>query len=199
MRALLLGLSLAWLALPAAAERHAYEIDLSGVDAAMVLAGAEDVMLRAGDRDLDGLYQAVLAASQSDQEAELLCMLFDADGDRSMAGLQRAANRLGPDSRERFANAAVGIALAGMQNQRQAYDPAAAGQVLRRAGVTAMLLHDGFSIGMAATGDDPGSRQARCRSFRQLVDVLQDFELGERAAATRYLMLEGLTRYGGEL
>ena len=52
---------------------------------------------------------------------------------------------------------------------------------------------------IAATGEDPGSREARCRSFRQLVDVLQDFELHERAAATRYLMLEGLTRYGREL
>ena len=60
-------------------------------------------------------------------------------------------------------------------------------------------MWQGFSVGIAATGDDPGSRQARCRSFRQLVDVLQDFELHERAAATRYLMLEGLTRYGGEL
>ena len=53
--------------------------------------------------------------------------------------------------------------------------------------------------GMAATGDDPGSREARCRSFRQLVGVMQGFELAERAAATRYLLLEGMTRYGGDL
>ena|SRR5690554_4697003 len=199
MRALLLALSLACLSLPASAQQQNYEIDLSGIDAAMVLAGAEDVMLRASDRDVDGLYQAVLQASKSDAEAELLCALFDPSADRSLAGLQRVANGLGPQSRARFADAVVAIAVAGMQNPLQSYDPAVGDQVLRRAGVTAMLIHDGFSIGIAATGDDPGSRQARCRSFRQLVDVLQDFELGERAAATRYLMLEGLTRYGTEL
>src|SRR5690554_3100469 len=200
MRALLVALSLACLALPASAQqRGSYEIDLSGIDAAMVLSGAEDVMLRASDRDVDGLYQAVLEASKSDEEAELLCALFDPSADRSLAGLQRVANGLGPQSRARFADAAVGIAMAGMQNPPRPYDPAAGDHVLRRAGVTAMLVHDGFSVGIAATGDDPGSRQARCRSFRQLVDVLQDFELDERAAATRYLMLEGLTRYGAEL
>lgn len=199
MRALLLALSLACLSLPASAQRQTREIDLSGIDAAMVLAGAEDVMLRASDRDLDGLYQAVLEASRSDQEARLLCTLFEPSADRSLAGLQRVANGLGPESRARFADAAVAIAVAGMQNPLQPYDPATADQVLRRAGVTAMLVHDGFSVGIAATGDDPGSREARCRSFRQLVDVLQDFEPGERAAATRYLMLEGLARYGAEL
>ena len=200
MRVLLLAFSLACLSLPASAQqRHTHEIDLSGIDAAMVLAGAEDVMLRASDRDVDGLYQAVLHASASDEEARLLCALFEPSADRSLAGLQRVANGLGPDSRARFADAAVAIAVAGLQNPLQPYDPAAADQVLRRAGVTAMLVYDGFTVGIAATGDDPGSREARCRSFRQLVDVLQDFELDERAAATRYLMLEGLARYGGEL
>lgn len=199
MRALLLALLFSCLSLPAAAQQQAYEIDLSGIDPTMVLAGAEDVMLRASDRDVDGLYQAVLQASKSDEEAELLCALFDASADRSLAGLQRVANGLGPQSRARFADAAVAIAVAGMQNPLQPYDPAVGDQVLRRAGVTAMLIHDGFSVGIAATGDDPASRQARCRSFRQLVDVLQDFEPGERAAATRYLMLEGLDRYGAEL
>lgn len=200
MRVLLFPLILTCLALPAAAQqRQAYEIDLSGIDPTTVLAGAQDVILRAGDRDLDGLYQVVLDASKSDAEARELCRLFDPSADRSLAGLQRAANALGPQSRARFADAVVAIAVAGMQNPPQPYEPAAADQVLRRAGVTAMLVHDGFSVGIAATGDDPGSRQARCRSFRQLVDVLQDFELHERAAATRYLMLEGLTRYGGEL
>lgn len=200
MRALLVALSLACLSLPALGQqRPAYEIDLSGIDAAMVLSGAEDVMLRASDDDVDGLYQAVLEASRSDAEAELLCALFDPSADRSLAGLQRVANGLGAQSRARFADAAVAIAVAGMQNPRQPYDPAAADQVLRRAGVTAMLIHEGFPVGIAATGDDPGSRQARCRSFRQLVDVLQDFELDERAAATRYLMIEGLARYGADL
>lgn len=197
---ILLALIVACVSLPALAQqRDAYEIDLSGVDAAMVLAGAEDVMLRASDRDIDGLYQAVLEASRSDQESQMLCALFDPSADRSLAGLQRVANGLGQQSRARFADAALAIAMAGMQNPLQPYDPAFGSQALRRAGVTAMLVYDGFTVGIAATGDDPGSREARCRSFRQLVDVLQDFELAERAAATRYLMLEGLTRYGTDL
>ncbi len=199
MRVLLLLLLSACLALPAAAQQRQYQIDLSGVDAAMVLASAEDVILRAGDRDIDRLYQVVLDASKSDVESRELCRLFDPSADRSLAGLQRTANALGPQSQARFADAVLAIAMSGMQGPLQPYDPAVADQVLRRAGVTAMLIHDGFSVGIAATGDDPGSRQARCRSFRQLVDVLQDFELDERAAATRYLMIEGLTRYGGEL
>lgn len=197
MRTLLFALMLASVLLPAAAQqRSGHGIDLSGIDAAMVLAGAEDVVLRASDRDIDGLYQAVLAASQSEEEAQVLCDLFDPAADRSLSGLQRAASRLGPQSRARFADAAVAVAVGGMQNPLQTYDPAIADQVLRRAGVTAAMLHDGFTVGMAATGDDPDSRGARCRSFRQLVDVLQDFELAERAAATRYLMLEGLAGYG---
>lgn len=199
MRTLLLSLAFACLALPASAQQRQYEIDLSGVDPAMVLASAEDVILRAGDRDIDTLYQVVLDASKSESESRELCRLFDPSADRSLAGLQRTANALAPERQARFAEAVLAIAVSGMQNPLQPYDPAAADQVLRRAGVTAMLIHDGFSIGIAATGDDPGSRQARCRSFRQLVDVLQDFELHERAAATRYLMLEGLTRYGGDL
>src|SRR5690625_4215917 len=125
MRALLLALMLASLPFPAFAQQQdAYEIDLSGIDVAMVLAGAEDVLLRASDRDVDGLYQAVLAASQSEEEAQVLCELFDPDADRSLGGLQRAANRLGPQSRARFADAVVAIAVGGMQNSLQAYDPA---------------------------------------------------------------------------
>ncbi|WP_407353311.1 hypothetical protein [Luteimonas sp. R10] len=198
MRSLVLGLSLAALALPAAA-RQQYEIDLSAIDPSMVLASAEDVMLRAPDRDIDRLYQAVHTASRSDAEAQTLCTLFDPEADRSLLGLQQAANALGTASRERFVEAVAAIAVNGAQGERQPYDPAAAEHVLKQAGVSAMLLYDGFMVGMAATGSDPGSRAARCRSFRQIVDVLQDFSMAERAAATRYLLLEGLTRYGGEL
>lgn len=186
----------------AGARLHAQEleIDLSGIDPALVLASAEDVMMRAPDQDLDRLYQAVHAASLDDAEARTLCALFDPQADRSLVGLQRAANALGPASQERFVAAVAAIAINGSQGgPRQAYDAAAAGQVLRRAGVTAMMLHDGFMVGMAATGSDADSHAARCRSFRQLVEVLQDFPLAERAAATRFLLLEGLTRYGGEL
>lgn len=199
MRIILLCFALACASLPVMSQqRDGYRLDLSGFDAAMMLAGAEEVMLRASDQDLDGLYQAVLAAAGSDAEAQLLCELFDPSGDRSLAGLQRVANGLGPASRARFADAAVAIAVAGMQNPIQPYDPAAADRILRRAGVTAMLLHDDFATGIAATGTDPDNRQARCRAFRQLVDVLQDFEPAERAAATRHLMLQGLTRHAPE-
>ncbi|NZA26906.1 hypothetical protein H0E84_10970 [Luteimonas sp. SJ-92] len=175
------------------------EIDLSGIDPALVLASAEDVMMRAPDRDIDALYQAVRSASESETEARTLCALFDPDADRSLLGMQRAASALGPASQERFVGAVAAIAVNGTQGQRQPYDAAAAEQVLKQAGVTAMLLHDGFMTGMAATGSDPGSQAARCRSFRQLVDVLQDFTRDQRAAATRFLLLEGLTRYGSEL
>ncbi|WP_149196361.1 hypothetical protein [Luteimonas suaedae] len=179
--------------------QHQYEIDLSAIDPSLVLANAEDVMMRAPNRDIDRLYQAVHAASQSDSEAQTLCTLFDPDADRSLFGLQQAANALGTASRERFVEAVAAIAVNGAQSERQPYDPAAAAHVLKQAGVSAMLLYDGFMVGMTATGNDPGSRTARCRSFRQIVEVLQDFSLADRAAATRYLLVEGLTRYGSEL
>ncbi|MEZ0471174.1 hypothetical protein [Luteimonas salinilitoris] len=198
MRSLVLGLSVAALALPAAAQQQ-YEIDLSAIDPSLVLASAEDVMMRAPDRDIDRLYQAVHAASQSDSEAQTLCALFDPDADRSLFGLQQAANALGTTSRERFIEAVAAIAVNGSQGEPQPYDPAAAAHVLKQAGVSAMLLYDGFMVGMTATGNDPGSRTARCRSFRQIVEVLQDFSVADRAAATRYLLVEGLTRYGEEL
>lgn len=191
----------ACLAAPAAplAAQQGPTIDLSAIDPALVIQGVGDVILRAPDRDIDGVYQAVHAASRNEREAEALCALFDADADRSLLGLQRAANALGPDSRQRFVDAVLALAVAGSQGTPRPYDIAAAEQVLRQAGVSAMLLHDGFMIGMSATGDDPASRTARCRSFRQLVDVMQDFPLEQRALATRYLLREGLDRYGTEL
>lgn len=190
----------ACLAVPAAplAAQQGPAIDLSAIDPALVIQGVGDVILRAPDRDIDGVYQAVHAASRDEREAEALCALFDADADRSLLGLQRAANALGPDSRQRFVDAVLALAVSGSQGVPRPYDAAAAEQVLRQAGVSAMLLHDGFMIGMSATGDDAASRAARCRSFRQLVDVMQDFPLEQRALATRYLLREGLDRYGAE-
>lgn len=188
------------LALPAVAPaQQGPVVDLSGIDPALVIAGVDDVILRAPDADIDGVYQAVLAASRDDREAEALCALFDAGADRSLTGLQRAANALGPHSRQRFVDAVLALALSAGQGAPRPYDPAAAEQVLRQAGVTAMLLHDGFMVGMTAGGSDPGSRAARCRSFRQLVGVMRDFPLEQRALATRHLLREGLVRYGAEL
>jgi len=174
-------------------------IDLSGIDPIEVIAGANDVLLRAPDDDIDRLFKAVHAASRNDGEARGLCELFEPDADRSLMGLQRAANALGEASRVRFVEAVAAVAVNGLQGQRQAYDPAVGEQALKAATVTGMMLHDGFLLGLSGTGRDAASRDARCTAFRQLVDVLDGFSLGERVAATRYLLSEGLARYGGEL
>lgn len=181
-------------------------IDLSGLDPSMldpsqldpsqVVPVANDLLMRAPDRDVDGLLDAVHAVSQSERDAVQLCGLFEPDADRSPAGLQRVAANLGDDSRQRFVNALAVIAIAGLQGQRQAYDPELGLQTLKAAGVKAMLLNEDFATGMAADGDDDASRQARCRSARGLLDALRGFALPQRAAATRYLLSQGLGQYG---
>jgi hypothetical protein len=186
---------------PAAAQEYEIDlsqldpnaIDLSQLDPAAVMAMGNDVLQRAPDSALDGLFQAVHYASQSREESEALCALFDPDADRSVAAFQRAADRLGPRSRERFTTAFAEIALTGLQSQPQPYDPKAAQQVLKSAAVTATILHEGFMLGLTTTGDDPASRQARCRSFRWMVGVLKDLPMEQRAMATRWLLQEGLT------
>ena len=186
---------------PAAAQEYEIDlsqldpnaIDLSQLDPAAVMAMGNDVLLRAPDSALDGLFQAVHATSQSREESEALCALFDPDADRSVTAFQRAADRLGPRSRERFTTAFAEIALTGLQGQPQPYDPKAAQQVLKSAAVTATILHEGFMLGLTTTGDDPASREARCRSFRWMVGVLKDLPLEQRAMATRWLLQEGLT------
>ncbi len=170
-----------------------YEVDLSQLDPAAVMAAGNDVLLRAPDTAIDALFQAVHASSRSDTESAALCALFHPDADRSVAGFQRAVDRLGDASRERFALAFTDIALTGLQGQPQPYDPGAAQQVLKSAAVTATLLHEGFMVGMTTTADDPASREARCRSFRWMVGVVKDLPLAQRAAATRWLLQEGLT------
>ncbi|TWT19365.1 hypothetical protein FQY83_13510 [Luteimonas marina] len=198
MKPLLAALCL-FVAPVAGAQAQSSRIDLSGIDPVEVLAGANDVLLRAPDGDIDRLFKAVHAASRNDAEARGLCQLFEPDADRSLMGLQRAANALGEASRVRFVEAVTAVAVNGLQGQRQAYDPAVGAQALKAATVTGMMLHDGFLLGLSGTGRDAASRDARCTAFRQLVDVLDGFSSGERVAATRYLLSEGLTRYGGEL
>jgi hypothetical protein len=183
----LLACALGW---PMAA---AAQFDLSRFDPAAMSALAEDVLLRAPDADMDRVFQAVHAASRRDADARALCALFEPDADRSLAGLQRAANGLGEDSRQRFADALAMVAVSGLQSPRQPYDAAAAQQVVKAAGATAMFRNDGFTAGLAADGVDAASREARCRSFRWLVEALDGFEPPERAAATRYLLLEGVS------
>jgi len=184
---------------PLAVQAQSSRIDLSGIDPARILAGAGDVLLRAPDGDIDRLFRAVHAASRNESEARGLCALFEPDADRSLPGLQRAANALGEDSRARFVEAVAAIAVNGLQSPRQPYDPAVGAQALKAATVTGMLLHDGLLLGLGSTGADAASRSARCTAFRQLVDVLDGFDAAQRVAATRFLLDEGLARYGGDL
>ena len=71
---------------------------------------------------------------------------------------------------------------------------AAARQSLKAAGVTAAILHDGFVAGLNADGNAPDARSARCQSLRWLLDAMQARPVAERAAMTRLLLDEGLTR-----
>ncbi|UNK42652.1 hypothetical protein MNO14_00660 [Luteimonas sp. S4-F44] len=181
-----------WLpAWPASAQQ--YEIDLSQIDTTAVLSSGGDVLRRAAPEAIDGLFQAVLHASREPGEARALCDLFEPDAARDLAAFQRTVDRLGPASRNRFANAFTQVALTGLQGPPQAFDPAAAQQVLRAAAVTATLLHDGFMLGLTSTGTDEASRAGRCRAFRQMVDVLKDQPQTQRVLATRWLLAEGLT------
>lgn len=181
------------LACPGFANAQQYEIDLSRIDPAAVMATGGDVLRRASTPAIDSLFQAVLHASRQPDEARALCALFEPDAARDLAAFQRTVDRLGPASRNRFASAFTDVAVSGLQGTPQPFDPAAAQQVLRQAAVTATLLHDGFMLGMTATGTDDASRQARCRSFRQMVDVLKDQPQPQRVLATRWLLNEGLT------
>lgn len=178
---------------PGMASAQQYEIDLSRLDPAAVLSSGGDVLRRASAPSIDALFQAVLQSSRDPVEARALCALFEPDAKRDLAAFQRTVDTLGPASRNRFANAFTDVAVSGLQGQPQAYDPAVAQQVLRAAAVTATLLHDGFMIGLTATDNDDASRQARCRSFRQMVDVLKDQPQPQRVMATRWLLNEGLT------
>lgn len=166
---------------------------LSGIDINALIDGAGDVLMRAPDSAIDGLFQAVHASAQVPAEAQTMCRLLEPDADRSLEAIGRAANQLGPDSRERFTVAVAEIATTGLQSPPQAYDEVAARQVLKSAGVTAMLLHDGFLLGLNTTGNDRASRDARCRSMRWMLDALKDVPLAQRASATRLLLNEGLT------
>lgn len=184
----------ACVALPASAQR--YSIDLSQLDPAAVLSLGDDVLLRAPDPAIDRLFKAVHASSRSDTESGALCALFDPGAARDLAAFQRAVDRLDDASRERFAMAFTDIAMTGLQGQVQPYDPEHARQVLKSAAVSATFLHEGFMLGMASEGSDEVSRQARCRSFRWLVGVLDGLPQADRAAATRWLLREGLSLVG---
>src|SRR5690606_32575969 len=197
-RALLPVLFGALLAAPASAHDE-YVVDLSQIDPAAIPASAGDVLMRAPDAAIHDLFQATHAAAQTPDEAQILCTLFDPHADRSFESLAATANRLGADSRERFAIALTGIAAGGLQNPRQPFDAALAKQTLKSAGVTAMLLHDDFLVGMTAEGNDAASRDARCRSFGWILDALQEMPMTQRVAATRLMLNEGLAQPAPEV
>ncbi len=168
--------------------------DFGDFDPTALMSGTEDIVRRAPNSSIDSLFQAVHASSQIPDEARTICSLFQPDADRSVEGFTLAANRLGESSRERFISAIADIAVAGLQSRPQPYDAAAARQVLKSAGARAAILHDGFVAGLTTTGSDKASRESSCRSLRWMLESLQTQPLAERAAATRLMLNEGLSR-----
>ena len=160
-----------------------------GFDPSVLVADGLELLRRAPDDAVDGLFQAVHAASNAPGEAEALCNLFEPESDRSLAGMNAVADRLDPASRERFALAVAEVLVEATRNPPQPFDPAAAEQALKKAGATAAILHEDFLPGMQAEAGE-----ARCRSFGMLLDALGERPLGERAAVTRLLLHQGLAQ-----
>jgi hypothetical protein len=185
MRLLYLALLVIAVALPAAA--HAQQ-GLEDFDPGALMGEVQDVLVRTPDAQIDGLFQALHGSMRQPQEADAICGLFDADANRGIDGLNDVATRLSGASRQRFVDSIANVLVAGLQGQRQAYDQAAAAQALRANGARAAMLHDGFSAGLS-TG---ASRDARCRSLGQMLDVLADRPQPERAMVTRLLLDQGL-------
>lgn len=183
--------ALSLLAAPSRAQE--YVVDLSQLDPQLVMSTGADVLRRAPDGSIDRLFQAVSLSSKSDDESRVLCALFEPDANRDVAAFQRAVDRLPPASRERFAVAFTEIALVGMQSPPQDYDRAYAQKVVQQSAIGAAMLHDGFMAAVTSTATDAASRSARCAAFRQVIGVLAAKPQVERAAATRWLLEEGLT------
>jgi hypothetical protein len=188
--AALLGAALAVASAAAAAQ----SVQDWGLDPDALADSGGDLLRRAPDDAIDGLFQAVHAASRDDGEARALCTLFEPDADRSLQGFNAVAARLGPASRDRFANAVANALVGAMQSPPQPYDAAAALQALKAAGATAAILHDGFVRGINASGTDAASRDARCQSLRWLLDAMQARPRQERTAMTRWLLEQGVAR-----
>lgn len=162
-------------------------LDQWGIDAGALVADGRDLVLRAPDASVDGLFQAVHASAQSPQDARVLCTLFDPQAERSLEGYNEIASQLGEQSRVRFANAVADFVVASAQNPPQPYNPALAMQALKAAGVRAALLNDGFVAGLSGDNHD-----ARCRSVSALLDALQARPVKERASVMRLLLSQGL-------
>jgi hypothetical protein len=158
-----------------------------GIDAGALLGDSRQMLLRAPDASVDGLFQAIHAGAQSPQDSRVMCELFDPDAERTVDGYNEIASQLSQASRVRFANAVADFFVASAQNPPQPYDPALALQALKAAGVRAAILNDGFLAGLNGS-DHP----ARCRSVGALLDALQTRPITERASVMRLLLSQGL-------
>ncbi|WP_166211211.1 hypothetical protein [Cognatiluteimonas telluris] len=164
------------------------------LDPSLLAASGNELLQRVPDPQVDALLLTVHDAMREDAQAQVLCGLFDPQADRSLEGMNAIAAQLPPASRDRFA-AAIGDALvAALQSPPQPYDGARAMQSIKAAGVTAALLHDGFTAGFNAPADAPDSQWQRCRSVRWLLDAMQARPAAERAAMTRLLLQQGLSK-----
>lgn len=159
-----------------------------GFDPTVLVADSRELLLRAPDREMDLLFQAVHGSAQVPGEAAALCTAFDPDGELGLEALQAAGEQFGDASRARFVEAISAVLVAAAQHPPQPFDETGARQALKAAGVTAAIQHDGFTAGLNGT-----DRDARCRSVGQLIDGLQAQPLPGRAAATRLLLMEGLS------
>ena len=164
------------------------------LDPDALLASGNDLLRQVPNAEMDGVFQAVHAAAQDDRQAQLLCGLFDPGADRSLQGLGAVASKLEPASRQRFAAAVADALVAAMQSPSQAFDAVQARQSLKASAATAAILHDGFVAGLNTSGNDAPSRDLRCRSVRWLLDAMQSRPQPERAAMTRLLLEQGLSR-----
>ncbi len=166
----------------------AFAQDIEGFDPSVLVGGVQDVLDRAPDREIDGLFQALHGSMREPDGAEAICALFDPQADRSIDGLGDAALRLPEAGRQRFAGAIAAVVVAGLQGQPQPFDRAAAAQALKSNGARAAILHEGFTAGLA----EDAPHETRCRSLRQMMDVLAQRPLPERALVTRLLLEQGL-------
>jgi hypothetical protein len=172
----------------------AQDADGWNLDPQALLASGNDLLRQVPDAQVDGVFQALHAAARDDRQARLLCGLFDPDADRSLQGLGAVASQLEPASRQRFASAIADALVAAMQSPPQSFDAAQARQTLKASAATAAILHDGFLAGLNGSGADDATRASRCRSVRWLLDAMQSRPPGERAAMTRLLLEQGLSR-----
>lgn len=171
---------------PAATAPSAEVLQAWGFDPAVLVADGRELLMRAPDSAVDGLFQALLESARRPRQARVVCALLDPAADRSLAGLNAIAGGFDPATQERYVQAVAGLFVAAAQHPPQAFDVAAAEQALRQAGVRAALLNDDFSTGFS------GGADARCRSAAMLLQALAPRPLHERAAVTRLLLVRGL-------